>query len=83
MTELGLIALRGFCLVFLVATNTVQVSHEHYGGALVVGFLISWLWWANAHKPNVRGAAVAYGLGAAVGTVSGMAFSYQLLRWGL
>ena len=78
MGQLPLIALRGFCLVFLVATNTVQVSHEHYEGAFVVGFVISWLWWKNSHKQDVPGAGVAYGLGAACGTVAGMAFAYRL-----
>lgn len=78
MTELALVAARGFCIVFLTATNVVQVSHGHYDGAFVVGFLISWLWWGNAHKPNVPGAALAYGVGAACGTVAGMAFAYRL-----
>lgn len=68
------IAGRGFGLVALTASNVVQVSHGHYGGALLGGFLISWLWWSNSHaaKMAIPGAALAYGLGAALGTVSGM-----------
>lgn len=68
------IALRGFWLVFLTASNVVQVSHGHYKGALIGGFLISTLWWSNSHaaKQDVRGGAMAYGIGAALGTVSGM-----------
>ena len=80
-----LIALRGFWIVFLTATNVVQVSHEHYLGALVGGFLISYTWWSNAFKASqvMRGSALAYGLGASLGTICGMKFSYVLLGWGL
>lgn len=68
------IAGRGFVIVFLTASNVVQVSHGHYGGALVGGFLISSLWWSNSHaaKLDTPGASIAYGLGAALGTVTGM-----------
>ena len=78
------IALRGFWIVFLTATNVVQVSHEHYLGALVGGFLISWTWWSNAYRASLplRGSALAYGLGAGAGTLCGMKFSYMLLAWG-
>ena len=71
------IACRGFWIVFLTAANVVQVSHGHYLGALVGGFLISATWWSNSHaaKVCVRGASMAYGLGAALGTVSGMALT--------
>lgn len=73
MTHLR-IALRGFIIVFLTASNVVQVSHGHYSGALLGGFLISAIWWSNSHaaKVDVRGAALAYGTGAALGTISGM-----------
>lgn len=85
MGQLLRIGLRGFVLVFLTATNVVQVSHAHYWGALVGGFLISWVWWQNAFHASraVRGGAVAYGLGAALGTVCGMKASYWLLGRGL
>ena len=73
MTHLR-IALRGFWLVFLTASNVVQVSHGHYGGALVGGFLISATWWSNSHaaKVHVPYGALAYGSGAGLGTWSGM-----------
>lgn len=66
--------LRGFLLVTLVALNTRQVSQGHYGGAFVVGGLISLTWWANSSskREDVRGAGVAYALGAACGTCLGM-----------
>lgn len=68
------IALRGFWIVFLTASNVVQVSHGHYGGALIGGFLISATWWSNSHaaKEHVPSGAIAYGAGAALGTLSGM-----------
>ena len=73
MTHLA-IALRGFGIVFVTAANVLQVSHGHYGGALVGGFLISFLWWTNSYmaKTHVPGASFAYAAGAALGTVSGM-----------
>lgn len=74
MAALIRVGLRGFWIVFLTAANVVQVSHGHYGGALLGGFLISATWWSNSHaaKDNVPGGAVAYGTGAAFGTISGM-----------
>ena len=68
------IALRGFWLVFLTASNVWQVSHDHYVGALIGGFLISATWWSNSHaaKEHVPGGALAYGVGAALGTACGM-----------
>lgn len=75
MIHLARISLRGFWIVFLTASNVVQVSHGHYLGALCGGFLISATWWSNAHSAgttNIQGGAFAYGLGAALGTVSGM-----------
>ena len=70
-------------LVFLTATNVVQVSHGHYLLAFCGGFLISWVWWGNAHRASypVRGASLAYGLGAALGTVCGMSVAYRLMEW--
>jgi hypothetical protein len=72
------IALRGFWIVFLTASNVVQVATGHYGGAFVGGFLISATWWSNAHaaKVPVRYGSICYGLGAAIGTVSGMGLTH-------
>ena len=73
MTYLRLF-LRGFVLVALTAMNVRQVSQGHYHGAFIVGGLISLVWWQNSskHRPDVKGAGVAYALGAACGTVAGM-----------
>jgi len=69
-----------FCQVGLVAVNVYQISHRHFGGAFVVGFLISLLW-----SFNIKGVAfgdrtdrVVYCLGAACGTVMGMLLSILL-----
>lgn len=71
------ITLRGFVIVSLMASNTVQIAGQHVVGAFVVGFAISAVWWSNAHaaKLDAPYAPVAYGVGAALGTVSGMAFT--------
>ena len=78
MTHLR-IALRGFWIVLLTASNVAQIAGGHYTGALIGGFLISFTWWSNSHaaKVAVPYAAAYYGIGAALGTVTGMA----LTRW--
>ncbi len=69
--------LRGFILVALVSMNTRQVAGGHYVGAFVVGGLISAVWWANssAKRESFAGSGALYALGAAVGTVTGMALA--------
>jgi hypothetical protein len=71
---------RGLVMVTLVACNTRQIAAGHITGATMIGFLISWLWWSNSSKerPDVRGAAAVYGLGAAAGTVLGFAIASAL-----
>lgn len=65
---------RGFLIVACVALNTRQIAAGNYGGAFVVGAVISGLWWSNSSKKreDVTGAGVAYAFGAACGTVFGM-----------
>lgn len=79
VTDLARVFVRGFAMVTLVACNTRQIAAGHIGGAIVVGFLISWLWWSNSAKdrPQVKGAAIGYGLGAACGTLAG----YLIAEW--
>lgn len=65
---------RAFLHVSLVAANVVQIAEQHYGGAFVVGSLISYLWFFNARSAalsGLPGAAVIYALGAGAGTVAG------------
>lgn len=79
MTNLARIFWRGFSIVTVTALNVGQVAGQHYGGALVGGFLISFIWWMNAqsaakdHLEPRTGSREAYGTGAALGTVFGMA----------
>lgn len=68
---------RAMLQVMLVALNTYQVSHGHFIGAVIVGFLISLVW-----TFNVKSAAfgsfydkLIYATGAAVGTGIGLLFS--------
>lgn len=72
MTHLR-IFLRAFLLVTLVACNTRQLAMGHLGGAAMVGFMISLLWWGNSSKdrPQIPGAAIAYGAGGGCGTLLG------------
>lgn len=66
---------RGFTIVFLVSVNTIQISGHHFLGGFLVGGLISWCWWSNAHAAGLHDrpyAAHTYALGAACGTLSGM-----------
>jgi hypothetical protein len=73
--ELARIWFRAFSLVSLVALNTTQISGHHYYAAFITGSTLSWVWWKNtktAASSDVRGAQLAYALGAGCGTVLGM-----------
>jgi len=72
---LATIALRGWLLVSAVAFNVSQVAAGHYVIAFLSGTLVSVIWWGNAGRAHSGGgwrAAMAYGLGAGCGTVTGM-----------
>lgn len=67
---------RGYLIVILTACNVYQVAHAHYGGAFVVGMAISVTWFVNARnasRSDLSDAPIWYGLGAGLGTISGMA----------
>ena len=70
-----LLFLRGWFLVMLVSANTVQIAHQHYIGATLLGFAISMVWWMNAgssgRSTDWRD-GVWYAAGAALGTLSGL-----------
>lgn len=70
-------------MVTLVACNTRQLAAGHIGGAVIVGFLISALWWSNSRKdrPEASCGAVSYGLGAACGTALGYFVAGILARF--
>lgn len=66
--------LTAYLQVLLVAVNTYQISHGRYIGAVIVGFLISWVWTGNVRRISIstRMERVVYCTGAALGTVSGL-----------
>jgi hypothetical protein len=67
---------RGFIIVAMTATNVGQIAGRHWGGAFCVGFGISFVWWMNARsaaRADLAGLRECYALGAASGTVFGMA----------
>ena len=67
---------RAFIIVALTAGNVRLVSDGRYLGMFLTGGMLSWVWWQNsglasAHRDD-RGLQMAYALGAACGTVTGM-----------
>lgn len=70
---------RGWLMVSLVSMNTVHIASGHLEYAAIGGFAISWLWWSNSSKDREQatGAGLAYGLGAALGTLTGA----TVARW--
>lgn len=66
---------RGFLIVTLTSLNVGQIAGHHYGGALLGGFAISFVWYGNAKAAaldGVRFGRELYALGAGCGTVVGM-----------
>jgi len=76
--------LRAWLMVSCVASNTVFLADRQWVAAGFGGFLISWLWWGNAHDAahvERRWARVVYASGAACGTLTGLAFASWLSAW--
>lgn len=66
---------KGYVIVLLTAINVGQVAAGHAVATLFTGGLLSWVWWDNTHSAahsHVRGARLAYALGAAAGNVTGV-----------
>lgn len=81
MRELARLFLSGFLIVTCQAVNVYQIAHLNYPGSLTAGFLISWIWWENAGRAardKSRVKQATYAIGAACGTVFGMALSQWL-----
>ena len=70
----------GFLQVFLVSINVYQISHRHYLGATIVGFLISLVWTLNVKQVAFGTWAdrFIYATGAGLGTLCGLGLSYLL-----
>jgi len=65
---------RAWSIVCCTSANVRYVSSGRVLAMFLTGCLLSAIWWANAraaaHSP-LRGAGLAYALGAGCGTVSG------------
>lgn len=77
MTAYLKLVARAWLMVTLVALNTVQIAHGRVLSAIVVGGLISFVWFINASIAGrttlpVVPAALAYAAGAMAGTATGM-----------
>jgi hypothetical protein len=71
---------RAWLIVFLTAANVGFISRGEYVAAFATGGMLSYVWWTNsrtAAHSTLRFGRIVYALGAACGTVSGMA----LARW--
>lgn len=69
------IFLRGWLIVTLTSANVRQIAAGNYAHAFLVGYGISLVWWhnsRNAAKSDGKYAGWIYGLGAGVGTLTGM-----------
>jgi hypothetical protein len=74
--------ITGFTQVFFVAINTYFISKAIYGGVLICGFLISFIWSWNVKKVafgNMKD-RIYYSLGAGFGSLAGLAVSVALFR---
>jgi hypothetical protein len=71
--------LTGLLQVFLVATNTRQISQGRLIGSYLVGFGISAVWAYNVHHVAISGlwGGFWYAQGAACGTLLGIVVT----RW--
>lgn len=74
--------LTGFIQVFLIAGNTYFISKVYYLGALIFGFLISYVWVYIVQKAGKANnlERIIYSLGTACGSVAGLFFSSTLLK---
>ncbi len=58
-----------------VALNVHNISMEAYGWAFLSAFMVSTTWWLNAKAAAMRDVemgAPLYGIGAGLGTLTGM-----------
>ncbi len=66
---------RGWLIVTLTALNVSQIASGRFLGAFFCGTAISLVWYLNAGQASSdrsKRATLLYGLGAGVGTVTGM-----------
>ena len=74
--------ITGFTQVFFVAINTFFISKAIYGGVLICGFLISFIWSWNVKKlafGTIKD-RLWYSLGAGVGSLIGLVVSVAVFK---
>lgn len=69
--------LTAFLQVFFVSANTYFLATVNYVGAMVCGFMISWLWSSNVRKVAIGGTRdrFVYASGACLGGLAGLFIS--------
>lgn len=72
--ELASLFSTGFLQVVLVAINTYQIANNKLLGALVVGFLISFVWSLNVKRVAFGSTIdrIVYASGAGIGSAAGL-----------
>lgn len=75
--------ITGFIQVFFVAINTFFISRTIYGGVLLCGFLISFVWTWNVKKVafGTLMDRLFYSIGAGVGSLTGLIVSVEILKF--
>ena len=74
--------ITGFTQVFFVAINTFFISKAIYGGVLICGFLISFIWSWNVKKVafGTIKDRIWYSFGAGVGSLVGLIVSIFIYK---
>lgn len=74
--------LTGFTQVFFVSINTFFISKAIYGGVLICGFLISFVWSWNVKKVafGTMQDRLWYSFGAGVGSLVGLIVSVAVFQ---
>ena len=74
--------ITGFTQVFFVAINTFFISKAIYGGVLICGFLISFVWYWNVKKVafGTMQDRLWYSFGAGVGSLVGLIVSVAVFK---
>ena len=72
---------RGWLIVSLTAANVSFIGQHNFPLAFITGFGISFVWYGNSQHANDHRSKMStfvYALGAAVGTMTGMAVGGML-----